>query len=58
MILLLRSSLFNLFFWIWTTVFLTLCLPLLLAPAIVSYHIGLVWTNVTFAALKLARAEV
>lgn len=48
----LRSLLFNLFFWLWTTVFLILCLPLLPAPPIVSYHIGVIWTRVSFFALK------
>ncbi|HMB76842.1 MAG TPA: lysophospholipid acyltransferase family protein [Kiloniellaceae bacterium] len=50
--LFLRSLLFNIVFWLWTTVFLTLCLPLLLTPPIVSYHIGVVWTRFTFFALK------
>ena len=52
MILFLRSLLFNLFLLLWTTVLLTLCLPLLMAPAIVSYHIGVLWSTVCFSALK------
>ena len=52
MILFFRSLLFNMFFWLWTTVLLTLCLPLLMAPAIVSYHIGVLWITVCFSALK------
>jgi 1-acyl-sn-glycerol-3-phosphate acyltransferase len=52
MILFLRSLLFNLFLLLWTTVLLTLCLPLLMAPAIVSYHIGVLWSTVCFSGLK------
>jgi len=50
--LFLRSLLFNLVFWLWTIVLLTPLVPLLLAPPIVSYHIGVIWTRFAFFALK------
>jgi len=51
-ILFLRSFLFNIVFWLWTTVLLVPCLPLLLAPRIVSYRLSVIWTTVAFFALK------
>lgn len=52
MISYIRSLLFNIFFWLWTTILLVPCLPLLLAPPIVSYHLSVIWTKVSFFALR------
>lgn len=48
-----RSLAFNLFFWLWTACLLIACLPLLLGPSILSYHVGRFWARVNLSALRL-----
>lgn len=49
----LRSALYNVFFFIWTTLIMGLCLPLTLAPPIMSFRIGRIWARVAIWGLKV-----
>lgn len=49
----LRSLLFNVFFWCWTGLLLTLCLPLLVCRPIVMYQVGYVWARVSLSGLRV-----
>lgn len=49
----LRSLLFNLLFYTWTSVFQFLCLPLLLAPRRATFVFGRFWVRVSLALLAL-----
>ena len=46
-----RSLLFNAFFYGWTLVWLTLCLPVLLLPPSATYRIGRIWARVILSGL-------
>lgn len=50
---LLRSLLFNVFFYLWTTLVLIVGLPLMLGPRSGLYHLGRLWVRVIMAALRL-----
>ena len=50
---LVRSLLFNVFFYLWTTVVLILGLPLMLGPRSGLYHLGRLWVRVIMVALRL-----
>ena len=47
-----RSSVFNALFFGWSTIYLTLCLPVLLLPPRASSMVGKIWTRTTFALLR------
>ncbi len=47
-----RSFIFNALFFGWSTIYLTLCLPILLLPPRASSEVGRVWTRTTYALLK------
>jgi 1-acyl-sn-glycerol-3-phosphate acyltransferase len=47
-----RSTIFNILFFSWSTLYLTFCLPVLLLPPRASSLVGKVWTKTTFALLK------
>ncbi len=49
----LRSLAFNVVFWLWTALLLSLSLPLLLAPSGRIHDLGKVWAGVTFFWLKV-----
>lgn len=49
----LRSGLYNVFFFGWTTVIMCLCLPLTFAPPIMSFRIGRIWARVSIWGLKV-----
>ncbi len=48
----LRSTLFNVLFFGWSTVYLTICLPILLLPPRASSWVGKIWTRMTYAMLR------
>ncbi|WP_282607435.1 1-acyl-sn-glycerol-3-phosphate acyltransferase [Pelagibius sp. Alg239-R121] len=48
----LRSFIFNALFFGWSTIYLTVCLPILLLPPRASSQVGKIWTRTTFALLK------
>lgn len=47
-----RSLIFNALFFGWSTIYLTVCLPVLLLPPRASSMVGKIWTRMTFAMLK------
>ncbi len=47
-----RSFIFNALFFGWSTIYLTLCLPILLMPPRASSMVGKIWTRMTFALLR------
>ena len=49
-----RSVLFNLFFYSWSFVFLTLCLPVIFGPPRSVYLVGQAWAYVTLHALRIS----
>ena len=49
----LRSLAYNVFFWAWTAALLVACLPLLLGPSIMAYHVGRIWAQVSLRALNV-----
>jgi 1-acyl-sn-glycerol-3-phosphate acyltransferase len=49
----LRSLAYNIFFWTWTAGLLVACLPLLLGPSVMAYHVGRVWAQVSLRALRV-----
>ncbi len=51
--ILLRSALFYVFFWTWNACFLTLCLPLIIAPPAVTYRLGRLWVRVILLGLRI-----
>ncbi len=52
MIVVLRSFVFNALFFGWSTVYLTICLPILLLPPRASSWVGKIWTRTTYALLR------
>ena len=48
-----RSLAFNLFFWLWSTILLSVCLPVLLARPSDVFTVGRVWVTVSLAALRV-----
>ncbi|NIA68420.1 1-acyl-sn-glycerol-3-phosphate acyltransferase [Pelagibius litoralis] len=50
---LLRSLLFNLFFYVWTSLILVVGLPLMLGPRSWLYHLGRFWVGGIMAALRI-----